>query len=112
MRSAGEGPDRRLIAFPPRYRSIVDYQTRTLHRQSELAAAARRAAAREVSDMMGLVAIGADQKAEALAGLSVSELRRRADQPHCRRSGYPGDVRGRRGFGAGIAKPVRRIAET
>jgi len=65
-----------LRAFPARYRSIVEDQIRALQRQTELLlqhAAPRRA---EASDMMGMVAIGADERAEALAKLSVSELAR------------------------------------
>ena len=101
-----------LIAFPPRYRAIVDDQTRTLHRQSELLlqhAAPRRA---EASDMMGLVAIGADQKAEALAGLSVSELAR-AEQINLTVGALVILVMFAVAVVSALAigKPVRRIAE-
>ncbi len=62
-----------LLTFPPRYKSIVDAQTQAVQSQTDLVlhkADPRRA---EANDTMGLIAIGADQRADALAGLTVQE---------------------------------------
>jgi methyl-accepting chemotaxis protein len=63
-----------LLTFPPRYRSIVDAQTRALQKQTELILQQAAPLRAQASDMMGLVAIGADQQAESLASLSLKEL--------------------------------------
>jgi len=63
-----------LSKFPPRYKSIVDALTSAVQRQTDLLLQRAAPARDQASDMMGLVAIGADQRAEALADLTVTEL--------------------------------------
>ena len=63
-----------LSKFPARYKLVVDALTNAVQRQTDLLLQRAAPARDEASDMMGLVAIGADQRAEALADLTVTEL--------------------------------------
>ena len=63
-----------LSKFPARYKLLVDALTNAVQRQTDLLLQRAAPARDEASDMMGLVAIGADQRAEALADLTVTEL--------------------------------------
>jgi methyl-accepting chemotaxis protein len=63
-----------LLKFPPRYKSVVDALTRAVQSQTDLLLQRAAPSQAEASDMMGLVAIGANQRADALAELTVSEL--------------------------------------
>ena len=63
-----------LSKFPARYKLLVDALTNAVQRQTDLLLQRAAPARDQASDMMGLVAIGADQRAEALADLTVTEL--------------------------------------
>jgi methyl-accepting chemotaxis protein len=63
-----------LSKFPARYKSLVDGLTSAVQRQTDLLLQRAAPLRDQASDMMGLVAIGADQRAEALADLTVTEL--------------------------------------
>jgi len=63
-----------LSKFPARYKLLVDALTNAVQRQTDLLLQRAAPARDQASDMMGLVAIGADQHAEALADLIVTEL--------------------------------------
>ena len=65
-----------LSKFPGRYKLLVDALTSAVQRQSDLLLQRAAASRNQASDMMGLVALGADQRAEALADLTVAELLR------------------------------------
>ncbi len=63
-----------LLKFPPRYKSIVDALTRAVQSQTDLLLQRAAPSQVEASDTMGLVAIGANQRADEFADLTVSEL--------------------------------------
>jgi methyl-accepting chemotaxis protein len=63
-----------LSKFPARYKLLVDNLTSAVQRQTDLLLQRAAPSRDQASDMMGLVAIGADQRAEALADLTVTEL--------------------------------------
>jgi methyl-accepting chemotaxis protein len=67
-----------LMAFPPRYRKIVDSLTRSVQAQDELLQQRAEPQRAKASDTLGLMAIGADQRADELAGVIVKEAARAA----------------------------------
>jgi len=73
-RAAIEG----LLTYPPRYRSIVETQTRAVQQQNDLLLERVQPQRADASDTMGLVAIGANQHADHLADLNVKEISRAA----------------------------------
>ena len=83
LRGMMRRPDERaaieeLLTYPPRYRSIVETQTRAVQQQSDLLLERAQPQRADASDTMGLVAIGANQHAEHLADLNVKEMSRAA----------------------------------
>ena len=65
-----------LRGFPPRYREIVDSLTRSVQAQDELLQQRAEPQRIKASDTLGLMAIGADQHADELADLIVTEAAR------------------------------------
>src|SRR5688572_3417694 len=53
-----------LLKYPPRYRSIVENQTRAVQQQTDLLLERAQPQRADASDTMGLVAIGANQHAD------------------------------------------------
>ena len=62
-----------LLKFPPRYKSIVDAQTVAVQNQTGLLQQRAEPRRAEASDTTGLIAIGADQRANQLAARTVKE---------------------------------------
>ena len=67
-----------LMAFPPRYREIVDALTRSVQSQDELLQQRAEPQRSKASDTLALMAIGADQRADELSDLIVNEAARAA----------------------------------
>jgi methyl-accepting chemotaxis protein len=65
-----------LAKFPARYKLLVDGLTSAVQRQTDLLLQRAAPSRDQASDMMGLVAIGADQRSDSLADLTVMELSR------------------------------------
>jgi HAMP domain-containing protein len=65
-----------LAKFPARYKLLVDGLTSAVQRQTDLLLQRAAPSRDQASDMMGLVAIGADQRSDSLADLTVTELSR------------------------------------
>jgi methyl-accepting chemotaxis protein len=63
-----------LLKYPPRYKEIVDAQTRAVQQQSDLLLERAQPQRADASDTMGLIAIGANQHADQLAELNAKEI--------------------------------------
>ena len=67
-----------LLQYPPRYKTIVDTLTRAVQSQTELLQARAEPQRAKAADMLELMAIRADQRADDLAALTVKEADRAA----------------------------------
>ncbi len=67
-----------LLQYPPRYKTIVDTLTRAVQSQTELLQARAEPQRAKAADMLELMAIRADQRADDLASLTVKEADRAA----------------------------------
>jgi methyl-accepting chemotaxis protein len=67
-----------LMAFPPRYRKIVDALTKSVQTQDEILQERAEPQRAKAGDTLGLMAIGADQHADELADVIVKEAARAA----------------------------------
>ena len=63
-----------LLAFPPRFKSIVEAQTQAVQRQNDLLLQRAQPQQDEASDTMVMVAIRANRRADQLAELTVKEI--------------------------------------
>jgi methyl-accepting chemotaxis protein len=67
-----------LLQFPPRYRGIVDALTRSMLAQGDLLRQRAEPDRAKASDTLGLMAIGADQRADELGDVTLKETARAA----------------------------------